>query len=119
MEWSLVYSKEEGVLLPVFAKSKGKDKLQLEKMFMYGRLRNIDYEDSELPNLLLEVERSGGIRRVLVDEGNLVAECCGLKMYRRRNGGSWTQRPRNVSWSVTRTSRRVISVITLAPNKRV
>ena len=36
----------------------------------------------------------------------------------RRKGGSWTRRPRNASWLDTQTRRRVISAITLAPNKR-
>ena len=73
-EWSLMYSKENGVLLLIFAKSEGKGKLQLSKMFTYGRLHNVDYEDSESPNLFLDVESSGGTRRVLVQEGNLVLE---------------------------------------------
>ena len=45
-------------------------------MFTYGRLCNVDYEDSELPNLLLDVESSGGVRQVLVDKNNLLPECC-------------------------------------------
>ena len=72
--WCLVYSEENGVLLLIFAKSEGKGKLQLSKMFTYGRLHNVDYEDSESPNLFLDVESSGGTRRVLVQEGNLVLE---------------------------------------------
>ena len=64
LEWSLVYSEEDGVLLRVVGKSEGKHELQLGKMFPYGRLHNVDYEDSESPNLLLDVEISGGIKRV-------------------------------------------------------
>ena len=83
LEWSLVYSEENGVLLLIFAKSEGKGKLEQGKMFTYGRLRNVDYEDSESSNLLLDVESSGGIRRVLVDENNLVLECCNPKVLRK------------------------------------
>ena len=83
LEWSLVYSEENGVLLLIFAKSEGKGKLEQGKMFTYGRLRNVDYEDSESSNLLLDVETSGGIRRVLVDENNLVPECCSPKVLRK------------------------------------
>ena len=80
---SLVYSEENGVLLLIFAKSEGKGKLHSCKMFTYGRLRNVAYEDSESPNLLLDVESSGGIRRVLVDVNNLVPECCSPKVLRK------------------------------------
>ena len=52
----------------------GKGQLESCKIFTYGRLRNVDYEDSESPSLLLDIESSGGIRQVLVDENNLVPE---------------------------------------------
>ena len=58
------YAEEVGVLLLIFAKSEGKGKMQLGKMFMYGRLWNVEYDDSDSPNLLPDVESSGGIRRV-------------------------------------------------------
>ena len=80
---SLVYSEENGVLLLIFANSEGKGKLESRKMFTYGRLRNVDYEDSESSNLLLDVESLGGIRRVLVDENNLVPEWCSPKVLRK------------------------------------
>ena len=83
VEWSLVYSEENGVLLLIFAKSEGKGKLEQGKMFTYGRLRNVDYEDSESSNLLLDVETSRGIRRVLVQENNLLLECCNPKVLRK------------------------------------
>ena len=83
LEWSLVYIEEDGALLLIFPKFEGKEKMQLGKMFTYGRLRNVEYEDSESSNLILDVESSGGIRRVLVDEGNLVAECWSPKILRK------------------------------------
>ena len=76
LEWSLVYSEENGVLLLIFAKSEGKGKLEQGKMFTYGRLRNVDYEDSESSNLLLDVQTTTGLRQVVIDENNLVLECC-------------------------------------------
>ena len=72
VEWSLAYSEENGVLLLIFATSKGKGKLEKGKMFTYGRLHNVDYEDSESSNLLLDVQSIAGMRRVVVDENNLV-----------------------------------------------
>ena len=69
-----MYFEENGVLLLIFAKSEGKGKLESGKMFTYGRLSNVDYEDSKSSNLLLDVESSGGTRLVLVQEGNLVLE---------------------------------------------
>ena len=82
MEWSLAYSEENGVLLLIFAKSEGKGKLEKGKMFTYGRLRNVDYEDSEFSNLLLDVQPTAGMRRVVVDENNLVIDCCTPKVLR-------------------------------------
>ena len=60
-------------------KVEGKGKSELAKTFPYEKLRNVEYEDSDWPNLILDVESSGGTRCVLVDEGNPVAECCSPK----------------------------------------
>ena len=43
-----MYVEEDGVLLLIFAKTEGKDKLQLGKTFTYGKVCNIEYEDREL-----------------------------------------------------------------------
>ena len=83
LEWSLVYVEEDGVLLLIFSESEGKGKLQLGKTFTYGKVRNIEYEDSDSSNIFLDVESSGGTRRVLVEEGNLVVECCHPKLLRK------------------------------------
>ena len=72
VEWRLVYSEENGVLLPIFVEFEGKDKLEQGKMFTYGRLRNVDYEDSESSNLLLDVQTTARLQRVIVDKNNLV-----------------------------------------------
>ena len=42
VEWSLGNSEENGVLLLIFVKSKGKGKLEQGKMFTYARMRNVD-----------------------------------------------------------------------------
>ena len=76
LECSLVYVEEDGILLLIFPKSKGKGKLELGKTFTHGKLRNLEYEDSDTSTLLLDMESSGDNRRVRVDEGNLVADCC-------------------------------------------
>ena len=64
LEWTLIYAEEEGDLLLVFAKSEGQGKLQVGQTFTYGQIKNIEYEDNDSPNLLLDVESSGGMRRV-------------------------------------------------------
>ena len=81
-EWSLAYSEENGVLLLIMAKSEGKGKLEQGKMFTYGRMRNVDYEDSESNNLILDVQTTAGKRRVVVDETNLVVDYCTWKVLR-------------------------------------
>ena len=63
-------------ILLIFAKSEGKGKLEKGKMFTYGRLRNVDYEDSESSNLLLDVQSTVGKQQVVVDKNNLVTDCC-------------------------------------------
>ena len=80
LEWSLLYVEEDGVLLLIFVKSEGKGKLELGKTFTYDKLRNVEYEDNDSLNLIIDVEILGGTRRVLVDEGNLVFECCSPKI---------------------------------------
>ena len=79
----MVYIEEDGILLVIFAKAEGKGKMDLSKSFTYNPLRNVEYEDCDSTNLLLDVESSSGIRRVLVDEVNLVGECCSPKMLRK------------------------------------
>ena len=83
MEWSLADSEENGVLLLIFATSEGKGKLEKGKIFTYGRLRNVDYEDSESSNLLLDVQSTTGMRRVVVDDNNLVTDYCTPKVLRK------------------------------------
>ena len=74
VEWSLAYSEENGVLRLIVATSEGKGKLEKGKMFTYGRLCNVDYEDSESSNLILDVQSTAGMRRVVVDENNLFTD---------------------------------------------
>ena len=71
-------------LLKAFCKvwRKGKNG-NLDKTFTYGRLRNVEYKDSDSPDLILDVEISNGTRRILVDEGNLVVEGCSPKILRK------------------------------------
>ena len=80
VECSLAYSEENGVLLLIFAKSDGKGKLEQGKMFTYGRMRNVDYEDSESNNLILDVQSIAGKRRVLRKDiqtkKNLIVALC-------------------------------------------
>ena len=47
---------EDEVLLMIFATIEGKMKLQLGKSFNYTKVRNIEYEDSDSPNIFLDVE---------------------------------------------------------------
>ena len=71
-----MYSEENRVLvLVIFAKSEGKGKLEQGKMFTYGRLRNVDYADSE--------SSMTGLLRVLLDENNLFPACCSPKVLRK------------------------------------
>ena len=70
-------------ILLIFAKSEGKGKLEKGKMFTYGRLRNVDYEDSESSNLILDVQSISGKRQVVVHENNLVVDCCTRKVLRK------------------------------------
>ena len=67
----------------IFSKTEGKGKLELGKTFTYGKIRNLEYEDSDSNTLVLDVESSGGNRRVRVDEGNLVADCFHPKILRK------------------------------------
>ena len=76
MEWTLIYSEEEGDLLLILAKSEGEGKLQVGKTFNYGQIKNVEYEDNDSSNLLLHVDSSMGMQRVGVDEGNFITDSC-------------------------------------------
>ena len=82
MEFGLLRG-ECPVLLLIFSKSEGKGKLEQGKMFTYGRMRNVDYEYSESNNLILDVQSTAGKRLVVVDETNLVVDCCTPKVLRK------------------------------------
>ena len=57
--------------------------MKLCKIFIYGRLRNVLYEECDSPNLILDVESLGGTKHALVDDDNLVVECCTPKILRK------------------------------------
>ena len=84
LEWSLVYVEEDSILLLIFAKTEGKGKLKLGKTFTYGKIRNLEYEDSD-SNIVsvLDVESLGGNQRVQVDDDNLMDDCCHPKNLRK------------------------------------
>ena len=46
----------DGVMFLIFATIKDKGKLQLDKSFNYGKARNIEYEDSDSPNIFFAVK---------------------------------------------------------------
>ena len=56
LEWSLHYVEVDEVLFLIFATIEGKGKFQIRKSFNYGKTRNIDYEDSDSPNIFLDVK---------------------------------------------------------------
>ena len=76
VEWTLIYTQDEGDLLLIFAKSEGEGKLQVGKTFTYGHVKNIEYEDNDSSNLLFDVDSSVGMRRVRIDEQNFVTDSC-------------------------------------------
>ena len=67
---------EDHILFLIFSTEEGKGKLQVGSGFNYGKVRNIEYEDTDSPNIFLDIESTKGPRRVLVDEGKLVIEDC-------------------------------------------
>ena len=66
VEWTLIYSEEEGDLFLIFAKSEGEGKLQVGKTFNYGEIKNIEYEDNDSLNLLFDVDSSVGMRKIWI-----------------------------------------------------
>ena len=61
VEWTLIYSEEEGDLLLILAKSEGEGKLQVGKTFNYRQIKNVEYEENDSSNLLLDVDSSMGM----------------------------------------------------------
>ena len=56
---------------------------QVELILSTEGKRNIEYEDNDSTNIYIDVESSGGTRRVLVDEENLIIELCHPKCLRK------------------------------------
>ena len=75
LEWCLSYVEEDGVLLLITAKSKGKGKLELGKTFNYGHVSELEYEDIDSSSIIINVSSSIGSRQLHLDEGNLVVDC--------------------------------------------
>ena len=83
LEWCLSYVEEDGVLILICAKFDGKGKLELGKTFNYGHVTNIEYDDIDSSSIIIDVSSSVGSRRVRLDKGNLVADCCNPKSLRK------------------------------------
>mgnify|MGYP006905978997 FL=1 len=68
------------MLLLITPKSDDKGKLELGKTFNYGHVTKLEYEDIDSSSIIIDVSSSVGSRRLRLDEGNLVPECCNPKV---------------------------------------
>ena len=64
------------MLLLIIAKSDGKGKLELGKTFNYGHVTKLEYEDIDSSSIIIDVSSSIGSRRLRLNKGNLVKNCC-------------------------------------------
>ena len=80
LEWCVSYVEEDGVLLLITAKLDGQGKLELGKTFNYRHVTKLEYEDIDSTSIIIDVSSSVGSRRLRLDEGNLVPECCNPKL---------------------------------------
>ena len=79
LEWCISYVEEDGVLLLITAKSDGQGKSELGKTFNYGHVTKLEYQDIDSTSIIIDVSSSVGLRRLRLEEGNLVPECCNPK----------------------------------------
>ena len=75
VEWTLIYDEEKGNLL-ILAKSEGEGRLQFGKMFNYGYVRKLEYEDNDSSNIVFNLDSLVGARRVKLNEHNLFIDSC-------------------------------------------
>ena len=53
------------------------------KKFNYGHVTKLEYEDIDYSSIMIDVSSFVGSRRVRLDEGNLVVDCCHPKSLRK------------------------------------
>ena len=68
VEWTLIWTEEEGDPLLILAKSEGEGKLKMGKTFIYSYVKNIEYDDNDSSNIWFDVDSSMGAHRVKIDE---------------------------------------------------
>ena len=64
------------------AKKKGDGKLDKGRPFMYGCILRLHYEDSNSLNLIVMVDCSKGVRKMVLLENCLVKESCGPESFK-------------------------------------
>ena len=63
-------------LLIVLGKTPGQDVLATGRQFTYGKVLRVDYEDEDIPNILLYAKTSKGERVIKLSEDRLVLGFC-------------------------------------------
>ena len=81
-EWAMQYvdSKKKVVLL--VTRVAGRGILAQERPFAYGKILRLDYEDEDTTNLIVLVNCSKGVRKMLVSEDYLLKDSCGPESFR-------------------------------------
>ena len=81
-EWAMQYvdSKKKVVLL--VTRMAGRGILAQERPFAYGKILRLDYEDEDTTNLIVLVNCTKGVRKMLVSEDYLLKDSCGPESFR-------------------------------------
>ena len=81
-EWALQYvdSKKKVVLL--VSKLAGRGMLAQDRPFSYGKILRLDYEDADSTNLIVLVNCTKGVRKMIVSEDYLLKDSCGPESFR-------------------------------------
>ena len=81
-QWCMQYVDSKKKVVFYTAKKKGDGQLDKDKPFMYDRILRIDYEDSNSLNILVMIDCSKGVRKLLLSEDQIVKKFCGPEPFK-------------------------------------
>ena len=75
-EWAMQYVDSNKKVVLLTARNKGRGQLTKDRLFSYGRILRLDYEELDSENVVFLVECSRGVRKMWISRNLLVKDSC-------------------------------------------
>ena len=82
-KWCMEYVDVKKKFVLYAAKKKGDGQLHKETAFTYARILRFDYEDEDSTNIVVMIDCSRGVSKVVLCEDRLIKESCGPESFKR------------------------------------